>query len=181
MDINEIIVNALEYYDVNRYKRIQLTNNIKYYSIKYNDKPPTIQFYDNNQTMIYKSTFGSIGIYDNLSNIWIWAWSVPNFDESDIKISKKLLLYGLSIPRNVRNLFELKSELITSRFKITNDIQLETHISLAAYLSKKEFILGLPAHAKENYTNDILPIEYDYSNVDDNKLKQYIYIDENQL
>ena len=53
-------------------------------------------------------------------------------------VSRKILEYGLDI--DYKDISFLKTELITSKFRITDNIQLELHLALASYLSKNPVI-----------------------------------------
>ena len=56
-------------------------------------------------------------------------------------ISRKLLNYALDIDLKQSDQFKfIKTELITSRSKITSQLQLDIYLSLISYLSKKKFI-----------------------------------------
>jgi len=58
----------------------------------------------------------------------------------------------------------LKSELITSRFKINNSIQLDIHASIASYLSKKPMIFKMKQFKNKEIKNNLINIKYpDYS------------------
>ena len=52
-------------------------------------------------------------------------------------ISRKILNYGLDLTPDEQF---LKSELITSRFRISSKIQLDIHVALASYLTKMPLI-----------------------------------------
>jgi hypothetical protein len=65
-------------------------------------------------------------------------------------LSRKLLNYGLDIDNE--ELIQLKSELITSRFKIKNTLQLDIHLALAGYLCKNPIIYKHIIGEKETMT-----------------------------
>lgn len=141
----DIITNALEYYDKNTEKYENVISRIKYYKLIKNNSDlehNKINFYDKNKELIFQSRYEVLGLYDPGSKTWIWAWSVPRFFKNQTYLSRKILNYGLDIiPEKDINF--LKSELISSRFKISNDIQLDLHVSIASYISKSPLIYKL--------------------------------------
>lgn len=170
----DIILNSLEYYDNNNEKYNKLLSKVKYYSLenKYGDmEHHEITFYDKNKKVIFKSDYELIGLYNNFSNTWAWAWSLPWAKKNETYLSRKILYYGLDIIPEVNTQF-LKSELITSRFRISNLIQLDIHIAIASYLSKIPLTYGLyysPQLTKPD-KNGLYPI-YDQSDLNNNLSK----------
>jgi hypothetical protein len=148
-----MITNALEYYDKNMEKYEKIISKFKYYKIikEQSDlEHNKIIFYDKDKQKIFETAYEILGLYTNVSKTWVWAWTVPQFYKNSTILSKKILNYGLDIPPDTNNKF-LKSELVTSRFRISNPIQLDIHVSVASYISKIPFIY--------NYFYD--PTEYD--------------------
>lgn len=140
-----IVTNSLEYYDKNREKYDKIMSQIKYYKwIKVTSDldHSKIIFYDKNKKKLFESRYEAIGLYSNTSRTWIWAWSVPYFQKNVTYISRKILNYGLDIPSKKENRF-LKSELVTSRFRVWDDVQLDVHISVASYISKNPLVIDL--------------------------------------
>lgn len=139
--LNNLVSTALEYYDNNYEKYSDKFSKIHYVTFDKNDNEnehDIINFYDENKKIIYKSRYEILGLYVTKGNIWTWAWSVPTYKKNKTYISRKLLNYGTELEHN-SNLF-LKSELITSRYKITNPIQLDIHAGISSYLSKQPVI-----------------------------------------
>jgi len=135
-----LFVNALEYYDRNSEKYADKLNNVHYYNIEVAEDDlhhDVIHCYDSDFKEIFKSRFELIGIHEKFSHIWTWGWSMPNVRKGVINIIRKILIYGTELDPTASI---LKSELITSRFIITNDIQLDIHCAIASYLSKKDII-----------------------------------------
>lgn len=146
MDDNNVtrtVVNALEYYDKNSEKNEKLFKEAKYINFPSDDKDSKSDIvrtkmilYDENKKEIFRSKFEIIGIYENLTKTWSWAWSIPKLPKNKSYISRKILNYGLDLESdNINNTF-LRTELITGRFRISNHIQLDLHVSLASYISK---------------------------------------------
>src|SRR5271170_2224863 len=103
-----IVTNALEYYDKNLEKNDKLFSKIKYYKLEFIDSDlehSKIHFYDKYKNEIHESRYEIIGVYNNSSKAWIWAWSVPYFYRNATYISKKILNYGLDIPPKSDNKF----------------------------------------------------------------------------
>ena len=98
-----------------------------------------IYFYDNNNKLIIKSSFQIFGRYFSNNNLWIWAWAIPRFKKKWYHLSRYLLLHGLDL--NPNDNFHLKLELINSRFKISDQIQLDIHLAIASHISKQYCIL----------------------------------------
>lgn len=143
MSIN-IVNDALKYYDQNNEIFYELKKRIKY--VKHADVDQKdiegikLVFYDQNKQELFTSRVEILGKYYNTINTWIWGWSLPNIDKSLTSIIRKVFFYGTDI--NIHNSANvlLKNELITSRFRIVDEIQLEIHCAIASYLAKKPFI-----------------------------------------
>ena len=142
LNINDVtlINNAFEYYDINQEKIKDKFNNVNYISVEPTNKDlehNIIYFYDSDFKELFKSRIEKIGIYDKMSGIWSWAWAVAYFLKNETNIIRKILLYGTELDPKSRF---LKTELVTSRFKISNITQLDMHCAIASYLSKKPII-----------------------------------------
>ncbi len=167
----DIILNSLEYYDKNNEKYSKLLSRIKYYSQKGkvgDMERHEITFYDKDKKVLFKSDYELIGLYNNFSNTWAWAWSLSWAKKNETYLSRKILYYGLDIVPDISTEF-LKAELITSRFRISNMIQLDLHVAIASYLSKMPLTYALhysPRFTKPDKDN-IYPI-YDHNELNDN-------------
>ncbi len=138
----ELVQNSLEYYDVNREKYQKLVDKIKHIHFAHSDADSihhTLKFYDKNKTELFRSAYEIIGTYMTNSKIWTWAWSVPTVSSSQTNIISKIFNYARQLP--TKELF-LRTELLTSKFKISTRIQLDIHASIASYLSRQPFILS---------------------------------------
>lgn len=143
-----IVTQSLEYYDHNKEKYNAFTHSIKYYSHKQNTSDTshsTITFYDKNKKEILTSRAEILGAYFSKSRTWAWSWSIPTMIKNSIQLSRKILNYGLDLIVNKTSSNELflKSELITSRFKITDPIQLDIHSAIASYISKTPIVIPM--------------------------------------
>jgi len=140
----EIIVNSLKYYDLNCEKYSKIYKRARYYSYKKGEHEldhDIISLYDKNKNKYFSSRYEILGIYTAKSHTWAWSWSIPTVKNNAIVLAKKILNYGLDIVE-IESTF-LKSELITSRFEITDYIQLEIHAAIASYISKNSMIFNI--------------------------------------
>lgn len=142
VDVNDmtLIKNSFEYYDKNNEKIGNKFDKVNYISFEINQKDlehDIIIFYDINLKELFRSRIEKIGIFDKISKIWTWAWAVSSFKKNETNIVRKILQYGTELDPST---IFLKTELITSRFRISNKIQLDMHCAIASYLSKKKQI-----------------------------------------
>jgi hypothetical protein len=138
----DLIKNSLEYYDRNKELYQPFVDKIKYVSFnKSNDEihHDNIKFYDTKKNEIHVSTYEEIGVYASDHMVWTWAWSIPSLRKNQTYIISKVLDYGIKLPPKD---FFLKTELVTSRFKISTKVQLDIHTSIVSYLAKQPFILS---------------------------------------
>ena len=138
----DLIKNSLEYYDRNKELYQSFVDTIKYVSFNRSDDDmhhDTIKFYDAKSNEIHASTYEEIGVYASDHMVWTWAWSIPSLRKNQTYIISKVLDYGIQLPPKD---FFLKTELVTSRFKISTKIQLDIHASIVSYLAKQPFILS---------------------------------------
>lgn len=135
--MNNLVPDALEYYDRNVQKYNSIFDKIKYVKFEAGTKDMDysyIHVYDHDKKELFKSRYENIGVYNNKSKTWAWAWAMPRFKKNTTTIARKIINYGMELDPESRF---LKTELITSRFRITDYIQLDIHVSIASYLSKK--------------------------------------------
>ncbi len=177
----EIVSQSLEYYDKNIYKNKDFFNKINFINIiKEQYQHNIIEFYDSNKKLIKKSKYEILGVYNSTGNIWTWGWSIAMLNKNLVNTSKRIFNYGFDLDES--NIF-LKNELITSRFKISNKIQLDIHVSIGAYLSKKEMIFSYKIYddneinkniiTKINDDTELFNIKKDYDN---NSYNEYYLI-----
>jgi hypothetical protein len=146
MNSNTVIVqNALKKYDDYNEKYSKLLKDIdeiKFSMHKEEMDHNIIKMYKKGK-LIYALRFEILGVYANKYKVWTWAWSNPIFKKNSVRISKQILKYGLDL--NDDKLF-LKAELTTSRFRVTDPIQLDLHVAIASYLSKKPHVYKFIYH-----------------------------------
>jgi hypothetical protein len=140
MDNISLVTTALEYYDLNSEKYDGLLKHaryLKFIDVKSDMENNVVCFYDKNKTEIFRSRYEIIGLHNPSSNTWTWAWAIPFFRKNNTNIARKLWNYGAMLDPDVRY---LKSELITSRFRVADSIQLDIHVGIASYISKNPFV-----------------------------------------
>jgi hypothetical protein len=183
MDNISLITTALEYYDSSCEIYEKLLKNITYvkFILSENDiDKDIIILYDDKKQEVIRSTYEIIGLYNTNSNTWTWAWAISSFKKNSTNIARKIWNYGAVLDPSVKY---LKTELVTSRFRVADSIQLDIHVGIASYLSKnpliyKYFIYMNPkkdadgyVHIKENISDDYT-IYYmfllDYKNIEKN-------------
>ena len=175
-----LIVNSFNYFDKNKEKYNNKFDKVNYISIDSNKKDlehDIMYFYDSDFKELFKSRFERIGIFDKISGIWIWGWAVSHFKKNETNIIRKILHYGTELDPD--SIF-LKTELTTSRFKITNRVQLDLHCAIASYLSKKPIIFKYNLfnlhRLIDNKYLDILNPDYTINNDKNFELEYYIFI-----
>ena len=139
IDLSSLIDRATLYFDIHsiKYKNIINTDNIKL------DRETNIIVFPDIDNKEWK--YEVLGIFDNTTNIWIWAWMVPDFLSNETIIVKKLLSYGLKINTTYNEInlrfdkLYLKTQLVNSRFLLQDEFQLELHLAISSYLAKDNF------------------------------------------
>lgn len=158
MDNVSLVTTALKYYDQNNELHkdtLKRGNYIKFMSGESDLEHKIIIFYDKDKKEFFRSRYEVIGVYNSESNTWTWSWSIPTFKKNNTNIARKLWNYGALLDPSVKY---LKTELITSRFRVANPVQLDIHIGIAAYLSKnplvyKHSIVGYSKYDIEGFTD----------------------------
>ena len=138
------ITDALEKYDKNTEiydETFKNAHSIKYIMNKSEIDYDQMLFFDSNNNNIINANYEIAGTYYIEQGIWIWPWSDPNFNKKLVVKSKNLLLYGLKL--NSDQHYSLKFELTNSRFLITDPVQIDIHLAIAAELSKNPCIYKL--------------------------------------
>lgn len=152
MDNITFVTTSLKYFDENNEKYEGILKHAKF--VKFipseNDMSHNvIKFFDKDKMEIYKSRYEIIGLYNTEVNSWTWSWALPNFQKNNTGTARKLLNYGLMLNPTAKNqnsnttdssIKYLKTELITSRFRVADLIQLDIHVAIASYMSKNPFV-----------------------------------------
>lgn len=139
---NDILGTALEYYDKNREKYESYFKDLEYieFDVEESDMGNSmLTMFDKDQNKIKTVKYEMIGTFDYVYRVWIWAWSIPSLKKNLSYQSRRILSYGMDLEYE-RYPF-LKFELITSRFVVTDPLQLDMYIAVASYIAKQEIIL----------------------------------------
>lgn len=150
-----LVKEALEYFDSNQYNQDSIIKRLKY--IKFVDSEKDFEhnqilLYDDEFNKLEKAKYEYIGSYDSTTMIWSWAWAIPSMKKKNTTIIRKILNYGVELEPT--NNF-LKTELITSRFRVTNKIQLDIYSAIVSYLSKKPRIIKIKVYLNVKVIEDI--------------------------
>lgn len=151
MDVNNLIKKSLEYYDKQqtKHKHYWYESDIITES---NENKVILVDSKNENNIKLKSTYEVLGIFDNQTKVWIWAWLLPYLTYNETIISRKLLDYGLKLEpdSNTNDHFYIKSQLLNSRILIEDDIELDIHLALVSYLVKELYLFVIKT---ETYYN----------------------------
>lgn len=164
-DHKSFIRNALEYYDKNIYEMndaLERGESYKFTSMSKDTEKSVVTFYDKDNKKIFSSRFEVVGTYTEPLELWAWSWAIPTIHKNMSYMSRRLLMYGLDLDYITEGK-NLKTELITSRFRIANKMQIDLHLAIAAYLTKQPYIF------------EMKPMTNDYSH-DKQDFGKFIYI-----
>ncbi len=139
LDLSSLIDKALNYYDTHN---IKYNKYIKTENINLDRNNNIIKFVDIDDNVEFKYEF--LGIFDNSTNIWMWAWLVPEFMYNETNIVRKLLNYGLKISPTISSRLDneklyLKTQMVNGRFLLYDNFQLDLHLAISSYLAKDNF------------------------------------------
>ncbi len=142
MDFGDLIKKSLEYYDEQNEKNKKYIKNT-IIEVSSTDK---ITIMTEEHNILLESYYEVLGLFDNQTNIWLWAWLLPFLNASETIISRKLLDYALKLePKsNSYDHYYIKSQLLNSRITIESDIELDIHLALSSYLIKDLFLFIKP-------------------------------------
>jgi hypothetical protein len=181
-NINDIMLirNSFEYYDKNQENIKNKFDKVNYISFDINKKDlehNVIIFYDSDLKELFRSRMEKIGVYDKLSQIWTWSWAISHLNKNETNISRKILKYGVELDPMSRF---LKTELVTSRFRISNKTQLDMHCAIASYLSKKPNVYKYTIYSLlkliDNKYIDILHPDYTKMEEITFELEYYVFL-----
>lgn len=146
----DILLNALDFCDKFREKNYGAM--LKYKYIEFirdipEIEPGRVRLYDHDKKFIRETTYEIIGIFYNLPKLWIWSWAVMGLKKNTTNLTRKVLNYGVNLDDKSDS--SLKTELITSRLKILNNLRLVFHLSVFAYITKKSNIVSYRSYNKE--------------------------------
>lgn len=152
---NNIISDSLEFYDNNKENNENIFDKIRYLKInktKSDLEKSTVEFYDKDLKLIKKYAYEILGVFNSTTKAWAWGWSLNNTKKNEINIIRKLLNYGIDL--DLEHKF-LKTELVTSRFRITNKIQLDMHAAIASYITKQKIVYSYKVDNNPRLVNEI--------------------------
>jgi len=176
---DDILKTALEYYDTNHEKYKHMFENVNY--VKFDNDPSDmgnskLVMLDDDKNEIRTVKYELIGTYDHTYRVWIWAWSIPSLGKNLSYKSRRILSYGMDL--EYKRYPFLKFELITSRFVVTDPIQLDMYTAVASYIAKHRIIFKIKV--KNNFDGSgIRLIKDEMDNEDTHSYYLFIYLDEN--
>lgn len=151
-DFTDVVRNAIEFYDDNEYKNASLIKKFKYYAVPQDSN--RIMFYDKDKQKIYDAPCECIGAF--MEPVWIWAWCMPTLRRVSRLKSQNVLKYALNLSDNNAQENLLRIELVTSRHRVTSNIQVVMHVALTAFLAKEPFVIKIPI--LNEMSNDVVLI-----------------------
>ena len=164
INLDEIIKNSLKSYDLMTTKYKKYINSKE---LKFNRDNQKVSFEDGNEF-----SYEIAGMFDSNTQIWMWAWMIPEFLYRETNLVRKLLNYGLKIEPmkninfeknrgNVDQMLYLKTQLVNSRFLLDDNFQLELHLSIATYLVKNNIKFIYPRKKMiDEKTNNFITVYY---------------------
>lgn len=170
------IGDSLIKFDKNTEEFEEKLKNVKYIKHITNDseiESDKIIFYDKNDNIVNEASYEMVGTYYVKSNLWIWPWSNAMFSKKITMRSRKMLLYGLSL--SGERDYNLKTEIINSRFTITDKIQIDIHLAISSEITKTPYILKIYVPLKEEDDEDFYPFLRD-KDIDEENIYKITYL-----
>jgi len=156
----DTVKDALRYYDSNRYRYESIRNKIYRYvrSSRVSDggRSDNGDFFDKDGNHLFSSRIQLLGMHYHQMHMWVWGWGIPYFPSYLTTLIRKLFIYGseMQVEDNI-SLTSLRSELITSRFRVDHPIQIDIHCAIATYLTKQTFIVFLDNVIETKNPNEV--------------------------
>lgn len=142
--MDTLIIDSLNYYDKQESKFSDFKTKYKYVSFvpSNNDiEKDYVYFFDEEKELKIKYQYEYLGMLHIPTSLWVWGWSNPT---AGIIRNYNLLKYGFDIIIDKNDLnkdvLDLKSQLITSRYLLTNKLQIEIHKAIMTYILKSKYI-----------------------------------------
>ena len=177
LKIDSTIRDSLDFYDNNQEKYSIFFNKVKF--IKFIDNNNIIDdiiFYDENKKILLESSYEIMGVFLPKSHVWKWSWSIPTIHKKYTFISRKILEYAFNLDHKTE--LPLRSDLINSKIKILNDLQLDIHIALSSYVGKQPLIFKFynkfDDHLNFQNNENEKENENENGNLHNSKLKKYV-------
>lgn len=139
MDVQDIISNALTYYDSAHYTIKYLLKKTRLDIKKtQNDQVRSVyKFYDLvTNKLILETEVEIMAIYYDKRNIWSWAWGHIGLYNSENYLSKEMLLYSLN---RGSELAYIKSIINTSR-GVIDPMQVDINLAIGCSLIKNKYV-----------------------------------------
>lgn len=171
--VKDLLQNSLKYYDTNKEKYEKLFNKANYYKLiktQNNLEHNQIILFDKNKKEIYRTKYEYLGSYYKKIKLWVWGWTMAIDKKYDSITSRKLLNYAFDLDKE----FDfLKLELMTSRFRVSSEFQLDIHAAIASYISKKPIIFKIVIPDEYDDVDDFFPL---YTTIDMDTIQvNYLY------
>lgn len=163
--MSNLVPKALEYFDNNMEELDKKFRDVKYirWTVYPTDiKKNKVKMYNKDKERLFEFEYeilGMLNVMDDNVSVWTWAWSIPTLDKKSTQLSRKILDYGFNLEGGKNNF--LKTELLTSRFRITNYIQTEIHVAIGSYLTKQSKIFRFifpPDNEQSSANREYIPL-----------------------
>jgi len=131
-NLDKYIIKSLEYFD---------TKNQKYDDYT---KSQDSQVDEINKEIKIKSkvfNFQTLGTFDVNSKVWLWSWVTPYLSLEETKLSREILNYGLKLEpdSNAQEHYFIKGQIINSRMRFQDEIQLEIFLASICAIIKDKY------------------------------------------
>ena len=142
-NIQDFIKKVLEKYDENVKENIDYIDNTSVLGKK-------------NKIIINDVEFDceQLAIFEPISKVWCWCWSIPSCTVKDIVIVRGLLDYGIELEYSDEKeyIFFIKTLLINSRHYISNHFLLDILLAISSSLIKSRCKFIYPMKKKDGST-----------------------------
>ncbi len=192
---NNIITQALSYYDKKKHQFKSLYNTKKYtFTIIKEDTaeglPVCLFTRLSSKDKEIKANYNFLGILHKSDNLWVWGWSVIGYNlysriRSIIYLTKQIMNYAFDLQTNVESqLFykvqdtnshqrsqvlyiQILKDLLTSQFYVRHPLHLEKILALSLYITNSDMIYV------ENIENLNIQAYYIIQNIDKSSFQKY--------
>jgi len=178
----EFIKRALNYYDERRHKINNFISSCTSFSLFGASHDMSLsKLVLTKSTSEYEFTYEILSVFNNTNKIWTWAWAQPERYKNERKTSVKILNYGVDLdlfidPKSneidVERNF-IKNYLITSKFAITSQLQLDIFVAISAYLAKEYIVLPI-THSDKRNKQGYYTIYHDISKINEYRITYFL-------
>lgn len=136
INLTEFIINILKYYDEQNRKHSELFKQ----EVNIDVKNSIISFDE------ISYDYELLAYFDEHEKIWIWAWLLSTLENTQNKLSRDLLNWGLDLSpsSNTDDHYMFKSLLVNSRIRIDESVQLDINLALCSYLLRDRILFIYP-------------------------------------